>query len=97
MLQTTNNVFNKELYNFVKPESLFAWQRVRVANMMANGGEEWSKVIAKYNSGITKNTSKSLLLVCDYLFSALISIFSTSTLFPHFRSLLQTMDNTYCI
>lgn len=83
MLQTTNNVFNKELYNFVKPESLFAWQRIRVANMMANGGEEWSKVVAKYNSGITKNnTSKSFLLICDYLFSALISIFSTSTLFP---------------
>ena len=53
MLQTTNNVFNKELYDYVKPESLFAWQRVRVANMMANGGKEWAKVMAQYNSGKT--------------------------------------------
>lgn len=76
MLQTTNNVFNKELYNFVKPESLFAWQRIRVANMMANGGEEWSKVVAKYNSGITKNnTSKSFLLIWLFVFSINFHIF----------------------
>lgn len=55
MLQTTNNVFNKKLYNFVKPQSLFAWQRVRVANMMANGGEEWSKIMTRYNSGTYNN------------------------------------------
>ena len=51
MLQTTNNVFNKTLYGYVKPESLLAWQRVRVANMMANGGKEWANVVAQYNSG----------------------------------------------
>lgn len=62
MLQTTNNVFNKKLYNFVKPQSLFAWQRVRVANMMANGGEEWSKIMTRYNSGTYR------LFVFDYLF-----------------------------
>ncbi|XP_048758245.2 phospholipase B-like 1 [Ostrea edulis] len=55
MLQTTNNVFNKTLYNYVKPESLFAWQRVRVANMIANGGEEWAKIVAQYNSGTYNN------------------------------------------
>lgn len=30
VLETTNNVFNKSLYKEVKPESLFAWQRVRL-------------------------------------------------------------------
>ena len=68
MLQTTNNVFNKELYDYVKPESLFAWQRVRVANMMANGGKEWAKVMAQYNSGKTwKFVITSVMLVNIFL------------------------------
>lgn len=51
MLQTTNNVFNTSLYDFVVPQSVFAWQRVRVANMMASSGKEWGTLMAKYNSG----------------------------------------------
>ncbi|ESP01375.1 hypothetical protein LOTGIDRAFT_186156 [Lottia gigantea] len=55
MLQTTNNVFNATLYKSCTPESLFAWHRVRVANMMANSGQEWAKVLSKYNSGTYNN------------------------------------------
>lgn len=55
MLQTTNNVFNKTLYQLVQPQSLFAWQRVRIANMMAHTGEEWAKIFAQENSGTYNN------------------------------------------
>jgi hypothetical protein len=51
MLQTTNNIFNKTLYKFVQPQSLFSWQRVRVANMMASSGKQWADVLSMYNSG----------------------------------------------
>ena len=51
LLQTTNNVFNADLYNNVTFESLFAWQRVRLANTMATSGAEWADVFAQYNSG----------------------------------------------
>lgn len=51
LLQTTNSVYNKTLLKFVVPQSLLAWQRVRVANMMANGGKEWAEIFTKYNSG----------------------------------------------
>ena len=51
VLQTTNNVFDTKLYDHVTPASLLAWQRVRVTNMMANNGEQWSNLLAKYNSG----------------------------------------------
>jgi len=51
MLQTTNNVFNPVLFSRIKPQSLLAWQRVRVANMMANSGEEWYEEVRRYNSG----------------------------------------------
>jgi len=52
MLQTTNNIFNMRLYDLVTPQSLFAWQRVRVANMMAHSGQEWYNAVRMYNSGI---------------------------------------------
>jgi len=55
MLQTTNNVFNTELYNLVKPQSLFAWQRVRVANMMAHSGRQWYNTVRMYNSGMIES------------------------------------------
>lgn len=55
MLQTTNQIFNSSLYQFVQPESLMAWQRVRIANMMAHNGREWTEIVSKYNSGTYNN------------------------------------------
>ncbi|KAL4240707.1 Phospholipase B-like 1 [Mactra antiquata] len=55
MLQTTNNVFNTTLYDLVSPTSLLAWHRVRLANMMAHGGNEWAKLFAEFNSGTYNN------------------------------------------
>ena len=51
MVQTTNGVFNHTLYELVKPQSLLAWQRVRVANAMAGSGREWYNAVKQYNSG----------------------------------------------
>jgi hypothetical protein len=48
-------VFNTSLYNFVKPQSLFAWQRVRVANHMAASGREWNAIFRDFNSGTYNN------------------------------------------
>ncbi|XP_034508832.1 phospholipase B-like 1, partial [Ailuropoda melanoleuca] len=55
MLQTTNSIYNKTLFKHVSPQALFSWQRVRIANMMAKGGEDWAKVFSKYNSGTYNN------------------------------------------
>jgi len=55
MLQTTNNIFNESLYKLVTPRSLFAWQRVRVANMMSRSGRQWADIVQKYNSGTYNN------------------------------------------
>lgn len=51
LLQTTNSVYNKTLLKLVVPQSLLAWQRVRVANMMANDGRQWAEIFSNYNSG----------------------------------------------
>lgn len=61
LLQTTNNVFNTSLYKYVQPKSLLAWQRVRVANMMAHNGRQWADIFSKYNSGEKLKTSPSYI------------------------------------
>uniref|UniRef100_A0A8C9T9I2 Phospholipase B-like n=1 Tax=Scleropages formosus TaxID=113540 RepID=A0A8C9T9I2_SCLFO len=55
MTQTTNNVFNTSLYSLVMPQSLLAWQRVRVAHSLAHSGDEWGKTFSRYNSGTYNN------------------------------------------
>ncbi|XP_066120629.1 phospholipase B-like 1 [Saccopteryx bilineata] len=55
LLQTTNSVYNKTLLKLITPQSLLAWQRVRVANMMASDGRQWAEIFSKYNSGTYNN------------------------------------------
>ncbi|XP_017272018.1 phospholipase B-like 1 isoform X2 [Kryptolebias marmoratus] len=55
MTQTTNNVFNTSLFDKITPNSLLAWQRVRLANSLAHTGEEWAKIFSMYNSGTYNN------------------------------------------
>lgn len=55
VLQTTNNIYNTSLYDLVVPESLLAWHRVRIANLVANSGAEWGDIIKMYNSGTYNN------------------------------------------
>ena len=55
MLETTNSIFNLELYNSITFKSLLSWFRVRIANMLANSGEDWYNIIKEYNSGTYNN------------------------------------------
>jgi len=55
MVQTTNGIYNYSLYDIVVPQSLFAWQRVRVANGMSTNGPQWYQLLSMYNSGTYNN------------------------------------------
>ncbi|CAF90435.1 unnamed protein product, partial [Tetraodon nigroviridis] len=55
MTQTSNEIFNSSLFDSVTPNSLFAWQRVRLANSLAHTGEEWARTFSRYNSGTYNN------------------------------------------
>jgi hypothetical protein len=39
----------------VVPQSLFAWHRVRLANLLAHSAPEWAAVFSQYNSGTYNN------------------------------------------
>eukprot|EP00941_MAST-03F_sp_MAST-3F-sp1_P001743 g1743.t1 len=55
MTQTSNDVMNHELLDLVKPESLLAWHRVRIASVMANSGKDWHTIFSKEASGTYAN------------------------------------------
>ncbi len=57
LLQTTNKIFNGDLFDQVLENShvVLSWQRVRAANMLAETGKEWAQLFAKKNSGTYNN------------------------------------------
>ena len=56
-VQTTNGVVDKTVYEqgLIKPQSLLAWQRVRVASSMSSTGEEWRDHMRTHFSGTYAN------------------------------------------
>jgi hypothetical protein len=53
--ETTNGVFNVSLYTAVVPHTVSEFIRVMVANYLATGGEEWTRLFARENSGTYNN------------------------------------------
>ena len=63
MIQTTNGIFNKTLYDLSTPKALLAWHRVRLANWLASSGEEWANYVSQYNSGTCIHAQKIIIMV----------------------------------
>eukprot|EP00197_Chlamydomonas_leiostraca_P012814 CAMPEP_0202861356 /NCGR_PEP_ID=MMETSP1391-20130828/2783_1 /ASSEMBLY_ACC=CAM_ASM_000867 /TAXON_ID=1034604 /ORGANISM="Chlamydomonas leiostraca, Strain SAG 11-49" /LENGTH=764 /DNA_ID=CAMNT_0049540735 /DNA_START=73 /DNA_END=2368 /DNA_ORIENTATION=- len=55
VMETTNGVYNKRLYDHIPQECALVWQRALVANLGATGGQEWVSLFAKHNSGTYNN------------------------------------------
>ncbi len=62
VMETTNSLFNKELYKFITPKSVLCWVRSIVANHLATNGSSWTHYFAMYNSGSYNNQ----FMVLDY-------------------------------
>ena len=55
MTQTSLGFSNPALYDLIHPESLLAWQRVRIANALARTGPEWYAHVRRHFSGTYAN------------------------------------------
>ena len=53
--ETTNHVFDTDLYDLLTPRSLMCWMRTMVANRLTDDGKSWTEVFAKFNSGTYNN------------------------------------------
>jgi hypothetical protein len=55
VMETTNGVLDKTLYQYVVPNTLLTWHRVPMANQLASNGADWTSLFIKDNSGTYNN------------------------------------------
>jgi len=55
VVETSYDIYNQSLYNYVVPQTLLYWIRVEVANRVATNGAQWANTFLKYNSGTYNN------------------------------------------
>jgi hypothetical protein len=55
VIETTNAIFEKTLYDKVTPNGLLCWQRAMVANRLATTSQEWTDIFSQHNSGTYNN------------------------------------------
>lgn len=68
--QTTNKIFNDNLFDLLSHKTLPSWQRVRTANWLAETGGDWAQILDWENSGVCHckqyllHTGSSIMLCC---------------------------------
>ncbi len=62
VLETTNEIFDHDVYDSAKPQSMFVWARAVIANRVSNDGQTWVNTFKRFNSGTYNNQ----WLVLDY-------------------------------
>ncbi len=55
VIETTNQIFNNDLYKFLNPNSLLSWVRTIIANRLASDGHNWTRIFSRENSGTYNN------------------------------------------
>ncbi|XP_028400611.1 putative phospholipase B-like 2 [Dendronephthya gigantea] len=53
--ETTNDNYNKDLWQYIGPNSVMEWARTVIANRLAQDGQQWVSLFAKHNSGTYNN------------------------------------------
>jgi len=55
VIETTNNIYDMDLYDRCSSASLLTWIRGQVATRLAHNGREWTEIFQNYNSGTYNN------------------------------------------
>lgn len=55
VIETTNNIYDMELYDRCSSASLLTWIRGQIATRLARNGREWTEIFQNYNSGTYNN------------------------------------------
>ncbi|EGC36508.1 hypothetical protein DICPUDRAFT_150991 [Dictyostelium purpureum] len=55
VIETTNDILNNTLYQYVTPNSLLYWVRSIVANRISSNSQEWTENFVQFNSGTYNN------------------------------------------
>lgn len=48
------DVYNTELLEYIRPDTILSWTRARLSNQLASTGSEWAEIFSMYHSGTCK-------------------------------------------
>lgn len=54
-METSLDIYNRDLLSLIQPKSLLSWVRCKVANQLAVNGDSWSELFTAYHSGTYAN------------------------------------------
>lgn len=60
IIETTNSLFDNNLYDLLDPKSLLTWQRAMIASRLADNAKSWVEIFAIFNSGTYNNQFMAL-------------------------------------
>lgn len=60
IMGTSNSVYNNDLYDLIKYDSILVWARQIVANRLASSAENWTEIFKRENSGT--NNGQTMIL-----------------------------------
>jgi hypothetical protein len=60
IIETTNSIFDKKLFEKVTPNGLLCWQRAMTAHRLSSSAKEWVNNFSKYNAGTYNNQFMAL-------------------------------------
>lgn len=60
VIETTNPMFNRDLYSHLTPKSVLCWQRAMIANRLTDNSSDWTKMFVRENSGTYNNQFMAL-------------------------------------
>lgn len=55
VMETTNSVYNMDIYDKITPKGVLTWMKVIIANRLSSTPEEWVQIFKKYNTGTYNN------------------------------------------
>ena len=55
IIETTNSLFDNDLFNKLTPESLLCWQRAMISSRISTSAKSWVENFSKLNSGTYNN------------------------------------------
>ena len=55
VMETSLDIYNPSLYDYIHPQSILCWIRVNVANQLSTTGDQWAQLFSRSHSGTYAN------------------------------------------
>ena len=72
LFYSSMDVYNVELLQYIRPDTMLSWTRARLSNQLASTGAEWAEIFSMYHSGTC--TCLFNLVPSDYCYCIMMKL-----------------------